>query len=269
LSTMQVPEVGKWMTIRAGIELGNITDVGCRRARNEDYYCYSESDDEDTFRRKGRLLIVADGVGSHAGGEVASQLAVESVRDCYLASRADLPAAAALAEAFEAAHFAIQDFAHQHQDLVGMATTCTAAALVGGHLSYAHVGDSRLYIVRRSQIAPLTEDHTIVNRLVKQGVLSLEAAATSPERGVLTAALGAGESVAIEVSETPIPLESGDTLLMCTDGLYDLVDDLELAAIVTASSPGAACRELVELAKSRGGFDNMTVQVLVLEKASA
>jgi protein phosphatase len=249
------------MKIRPGVELGNLTDVGCHRSHNEDYYCYAEPASDEEFGRKGRLIVIADGMGGHKGGQFASAIAVDTVRAAYLASDADAPDAA-LVEALQAAHQAIQDFAHEHPDLQGMGTTCIAAVLHGSALTYAHVGDSRLYLVRNAAITQLTQDQTVVNMLVQQGMLKAEEAANHPDRGVLTAAVGIGEGVAAEVPETPIALEPADILLLCTDGLHDLVGDQELAAAATANAPPAACKEVIELAKSRGGFDNITVQIL-------
>jgi protein phosphatase len=139
--------------------------------------------------------------------------------------------------------------------------------LRGADLTYAHVGDSRLYLVRNAAITQLTQDQTVVNLLIQQGLLKAEEAANHPDRGVLTAALGIGSGVAAEVPEAPIALQPGDILLWCTDGLHDLVGDEELAA-ATASPPPAACQALIELAKSRGGFDNITVQILQFEGTS-
>jgi len=252
------------MKLRPGIELGNLTDVGCHRSHNEDYYCYAEPVSNEEFSRKGRLIVIADGMGGHKGGQFASAIAVESVRAAYLDSDAD-SSEAALAEALQAAHQAIQEFAREHPELAGMGTTCIAVVVRGSQLTYAHIGDSRLYLVRNAAITQLTQDQTVVNQLVQQGLLKPEEAADHPDRGVLTAALGIGAGVAAEVPEAPVTLEPEDILLMCTDGLHDLVSDQELAAAATANPPAAACRALVDLAKSRGGFDNITVQILKFE----
>jgi protein phosphatase len=247
--------------VRPGIELANLTDAGCQRVDNEDYYCYAEPDSDVDFPRKGRLAVIADGMGGHRGGQVASGIAVESVRSAYLGGDANSPDES-LAEALHAAHLAIRDCAQQHPEFEGMGTTCIAAVLCGSQLHYIHVGDSRLYLLRNSSLTQLTEDHTVVNRLLQEGQLTPTEAAKHPERGVLTAALGARDTLFAEAPEAPIPLEPGDVLLMCTDGLHDLVEDHELAAIAGENSPSAACRLLIDLARSRGGFDNMTVQIL-------
>jgi serine/threonine protein phosphatase PrpC len=250
--------------VRPGIELGNLSDVGCQRDHNEDSYGYAEPEDEEIFRRKGRLVVIADGMGGRRGGEVASSMAVGTVCATYLASGAETPDEALVA-AFQAAHQSLQDFAREHPEVQGMGTTCIAAVLRDAELTWAHVGDSRLYLVRESAITQLTEDQTVVQRLLRQGLLAPEEAVNHPDRGVLTTALGASQVVEIEVPETPIALLPGDFLLFCTDGLHDLVQDDEMASAATADAPAAACQALVELAKSRGGFDNITIQILRFE----
>lgn len=249
------------LKIRDGIELGNLTDVGCHRSHNEDYYCYAEPESDAAFARKGRLLVIADGMGGHRGGAAASGIAVDTVRSAYLASDAETPAGA-LSIAVQEAHRAIQNFAREHPELEGMGTTCIAAVVKGAELTYAHVGDSRLFLVRGKDILQLTEDQTVVNRLIHQGMIAADEAAKHPDHSVLIAALGIGDAVIPEIPERPIPLAAGDILVLCTDGLHDLVDKPELAASVMTESPATACRNLIELAKSRGGHDNITVQIL-------
>lgn len=248
------------MLIRPGIELANLTDTGLHRAENEDYYCYAEPDDDADFARKGRLAVVADGMGGHEGGKIASTIAVESVRDVYLAEPGNDPAEA-LRVAFLKAHAAIQDYARQHPELEGMGTTCTAIVIIDGRLSFGHVGDSRLYLIRGLTISRVTQDHSQVGRLVEEGLLTLEEAAVHPQRNVLTAAMGVDPASA-DFSESPVPLEPGDILLICSDGLHGLVSDQEMLATAASETPAGACTELVRLAKERGGFDNITLQIL-------
>lgn len=248
------------MLIRPGIELANLTDVGCQRADNEDYYCYVEPDDDADFLRKGRLAVIADGMGGHQGGEVASTLAVETVRDAYLSHPSDDPREA-LRAAFQQAHAAIRDLAMRNPELQGMGTTCTAASLLDSQLWYGHIGDSRLYLVRGYRISQLTQDHSQVARMVRDGLITPEEASIHPQRNVLISAMGA-ESAASDFSDTPLPLEPDDILLICTDGLHGLVNDQELLAVAATRRPEEACKELVNMAKARGGFDNITLQIL-------
>ena len=255
------------MTVRPGIELANLTDPGCVRERNEDYYCYFEPDDDDAFRARGRLLVVADGMGGHEGGEIASGIAVEMVRQTWSSGAGD-PSELLIA-ALGKAHAAIQDYAREHPELAGMGTTCTAAALIGGLLYYGHVGDTRLYLIRGGAIRRVTHDHSLVQRLVDTGVITEAQAADHPDRNVLVAALGMSGAVSVDVPDAAIPLEPGDTLLICTDGLHGLVSEPELADAATRSEPRQACRQLVQMARDRGGPDNITLQIVRVDGAPA
>src|SRR5579862_334559 len=172
------------MTIRPGIELANLTDVGLNRVDNQDYYCYAEPEDDEQFLRKGRLVVVADGMGGQAGGQVASTIAVDNVRDVYLSHPSADPIEALMA-GFAAAHAAIHQYAGEHPELAGMGTTCTAMVLLDGELSFGHVGDSRLYLIRGSTISQLTADHSQVGRMVREGKITPEEAAAHPGRNVL------------------------------------------------------------------------------------
>jgi protein phosphatase len=250
------------MRIRPGIELASLSDVGCQRQNNEDRYSYWEPTSEKEFLRKGRLAMVADGMGGYEGGQEASRIAVETVEQVY-ASSLDNDPQSLLSAGFLAAHQRIQQQASKDPALHGMGTTCTAIALLENNLYYAHVGDSRLYMVRDGSISLLTRDHSYVSRLVEDGILSPEEAESHPQRHILTAALGSGAEVFPETPPKPIALEKDDVLILCTDGLWGVVGEGELRNAV-ASPPEQACKDLVALAKQRGGPDNITVQLLRL-----
>jgi len=250
------------MQIRPGIELASLSDVGCQRQNNEDRYSYWEPTSEDEFRRKGRLAMVADGMGGYEGGQEASRIAVETVEQVYSSTLHDDPQAL-LNAGFRTAHHRIQEQASKDPALRGMGTTCTAIALLENNLYYVHVGDSRLYIVRNGSISLLTRDHSYVSRLVEDGILSAEEAESHPQRHILTAALGSGAEVFPDTSLVPKPLGKGDVLILCTDGLWSVVSESDLKSAV-ASPPEQACKHLVALAKQRGGPDNITVQLLKL-----
>jgi PPM family protein phosphatase len=250
------------MVIRPDVELANLSDVGCVRSVNEDYFAYIEPEDQQEFDRRGRLFMIADGMGGHKGGQVASGLAVDAVRDRFLQTECE-DACAVLVESFQEAHRVIMEASQDSRELDGMGTTCCAAILKHGQLVFGSIGDSRLYLIRDGNVQPLTEDHTLVNEMMKQGVLSAEEARTHDQRNVLLAALGSESSrIAGEFASTPIPLRAGDTLLMCSDGLHGQVTDQEMGSVVDSQPLTDACRELVELAKQRGGPDNITVQLL-------
>lgn len=249
------------MEIRPGIELANLTDAGCERENNEDYFAYCEPETDQEFFRKGRLAIVADGMGGEEGGEIASRLATETIRREYLNSSESNPLDS-LVQSFQAAHYNISNVARQRPEVRSMGTTCTAVAINNGFAYFAHVGDSRLYLIRDSSILQLTHDHTAINRLLEDGVITPEEAQNHPQRHVLTAALGAKHEVQADIAQAPIPLELGDVLLLCTDGLWGLVSDSEILSVVRTRTPRDACKQLVQMAKDRGGPDNITIQIL-------
>jgi len=251
------------MRIRNDIAMASLTDVGCQRQDNQDYDLYWEPESPELFARKGRLAIVADGMGGHEGGQEASRIAAETVRDIYAAASEGGPQTW-LNAGFDAAHTRILQYATEHPELHGMGTTCTAAALVGGALYYAHVGDSRLYLVRKHQISRLTHDHSYVGRLVENGAITAEQAESHPQRHILTAALGAGASISPDYPLRQTWLEKGDQLVLCTDGLWGQVSEEEIRSAV-AAEPTIACNQLVTLAKERGGPDNITVQIIVVQ----
>ena len=256
------------MNIRPGIELANLTDVGCERADNEDNYCYAEPESDAELEKRGRLVVVADGMGGQEGGQVASRLAVDTVREVFLYGE-DSDPAAALMSAYQSAHAAIQEFAREHPELTGMGTTCTSAVLQDGRMTYGHVGDSRLYLMRNGEITRVTRDQSYVQQMVESGVISAEEAKTHPSRNILTSALGSESTVQADFAEAPIPLQESDILLLCTDGLHGLVSDEEMLAVSSQSAPREACKKLVEMAKERGGYDNITVQIVRIDGASA
>ncbi len=271
------------MKIRTGIEVSVQSDIGCVRQNNEDSFGYWEPEDDQQFLRKGRLAVVADGMGGYEGGQEASRLAVETLVAAYRDFAGDDPQAA-LVEALQTAHEEIREYSFAHPQLRGMGTTCTAAAIVGGALRraegnenengrekggqnndalyYVHVGDSRLYLIRGGQITRVTRDHSYVGRLVESGVISAEEAETHPQRNILTAALGTNPDLIMDSPAQPAPLRPEDVLLICSDGLWGQVRDSEILGAVENKSAEQAGRQLIELARLRGGPDNITVEIL-------
>jgi PPM family protein phosphatase len=253
------------MNVKPGVDVAGQSDVGCQRENNEDSYLYWEPVDDEEFKRKGRLAIIADGMGGHEGGSEASRLAVETVREVYdSAFQADPEAS--LIESFAAAHAKIREYADRYPAFHGMGTTCTALVLRGRQLYFAHVGDSRLYLVRNRIMQRLTRDHSYVGRLVESGLVRPEDAEKHPQRHILTAALGAGIEVSIDAAEPGLEVEQGDHLLLCTDGLWSVVRDEEIEAAVSGSAPAECCASLIRRARERGGPDNITLQVLRVEQ---
>jgi len=252
------------MQVRKGVAVAGISDVGCQRTNNEDSYAYWESASDSEYEQKGRLAVVADGMGGHEGGQEASSIAVQTIQQVY-AETPDSDPGSLMAEAFRAAHQRIHRYATEHPQLRGMGTTATAIVLLGKQLYFLHVGDSRLYLVRGGKASRLTHDHSYVSRLVEFGVITAEEAEFHPQRHILTTALGVGPEFSSDMPERPIALEPGDILLLCTDGLWGVVSDEELAQVVSENTPSQACRMLLDLAKKRGGPDNITLQVLRID----
>ncbi|MFS8636725.1 MAG: Stp1/IreP family PP2C-type Ser/Thr phosphatase [Gemmatimonadota bacterium] len=230
-----------------------ITDRGLRRPSNEDVF---------RVREDIGLFLVADGMGGHAAGDVASGIAAEVVeRETSRALEAGAaPSAKLLAEAVEAAHRAIVDRSEAEPALSGMGTTLTAALVEADAslLHLAHVGDSRAYLLRDGELRRLTRDHTWVQQQVDTGRLSEAEARIHPGANVLLRALG-GNAESVEVDTDQVPLSAGDLLLLCTDGLSGTVDDGDLLAILDRPLPlETIANQLVEAARLRGGPDNIT-----------
>ena len=251
------------MKVRTGIEVSVQSDIGCLRQNNEDSFGYWEPEDDQQFLRKGRLAVVADGMGGYEGGQEASRLAVETLVEVYRDFGGDDPQAA-LVEALQAAHEQIRQYSFAHPELRGMGTTCTAAAIVQDELYYVHVGDTRLYLIRDGQITRVTRDHSYVGRLVESGVISAEEAENHPQRNILTAALGTNPDLIMDSPAQPEPLRPDDVLLICSDGLWGQVRDSEILDAVENKNAEQAGRQLIELARERGGPDNITVEILRL-----
>ena len=248
------------MRIRPGVEIAALTDVGCQRENNEDSYGYWESDDDAVFSRLGRLAVVADGMGGHEGGQVASHIAVDAIQETY-SNASDADPQKALIAALQEAHHRIQRRANEDPELQGMGTTCTACAIVGSRAYFAHVGDSRLYLLRNGNLRVLSRDHSLVARLIETGVIRQEDAESHPQKHVLTAALGVADDVEPDFPAEPLSLEKSDVLLICTDGLWGQLSETELTYVLSSQAPANACESLVRLAKEHGGPDNVTLQI--------
>jgi protein phosphatase len=238
------------------------TDKGCVREINEDSGRFVRPSDAAQVVERGSLMIVADGMGGHSAGEVASQLAADVVSRLYY--EAEGTPAEALRHSVEEANRSIHAAAAADESKHGMGTTCTALALCGGHASAAHVGDSRLYMLRAGCLYQLSEDHSAVMEMVKLGLISKEEARTHEDKNVILRALGTSPEVEVSMIE-PFGLREGDRYLLCSDGLYDLVRDEEMTTLLNESEDiHAAGARLIELAKERGGHDNITVGIIAI-----
>jgi protein phosphatase len=252
-----VPDVR--LSLGVPLAVGLRTDVGRVRANNEDAAGVRWLDDGSL------LVIVADGMGGHEAGEVASNLAVEVIGQVVARGGTSRPQAT-LHEALVAANQAILDESRQ-AGRRGMGTTSIVAWVRGEEVHVGLVGDSRLYLVRGGRVAERTIDHTRVQSLLDRGAIRPEEARDHPESGMLTRALGHarmsnGKPLEPEVFAEPLELGPGDAVVLSTDGLHDLVDDWEIALTVAGETPERAAEALVELALDRGGHDNVTVAVV-------
>jgi protein phosphatase len=206
------------------------------------------------------LAVVADGVSGQAGGSTASQLAVESVFRDFHQPAGRLSLERRLARAAQRANIDVYDLAVTVTELRGMGTTLTALAIRGDALAAAHVGDSRLYLLRGENLVQLTKDHTVTGEKVRLGLLREARARHHPDRSTLTRCLGRELIVGLDrFTRKVVP---GDTFVLCTDGLYNALDESEIARIVSHHDASSACRELVDAANRAGAPDNVTVSVV-------
>ena len=239
------------------------TDVGLKRKENEDSYLVDESS---------RLFIVADGMGGHAAGDLASRVAVESICD-YMRENSAVPmkgtapfgfnpevseAANRVTNAILIANRKIRQIATQNEQAAGMGTTVVCAQLDGRVATIANVGDSRVYLFRQSGYRQISEDHSWVNEQLQKNLITAEDARVHPWRNVITRALGSRDEVEVDIFIER--LRSGDQLLLCTDGLSGMIDDISLFEILTDTSATQEekSERLIEEAKKAGGTDNIT-----------
>jgi protein phosphatase len=211
------------------------------------------------------LVLVADGMGGREGGETASGLASRHVSKAYYENGG--AADESLLAAFHKANDAIFEESQKDTRLSGMGTTCTAVAVVNGLAFAAHVGDSRIYLVRGGEAYRMTEDHSAPMQLVNRGIITLAEAAYHEDRNVILRALGTRAKIEVAQWKEPFPLLPGDRLVLCSDGLHGTVSDGEIARLSATGDVAAACAALIDLATRRECGDNVTAAVLYLGKA--
>jgi len=258
---------------RSAVEVAGKTDLGCVRTNNEDNFGYDW--------RYG-IYVVCDGMGGEAAGEVASKIAVDTLLEYFrqAAKQKQYPAgggafagvsgrASALANAVQLANQAIRSAAAQDPNRKGMGSTIVAVLVEGNLYSAAHVGDSRIYLIRQSGIQQLTEDHSLVAEQVRRGLMSVEEAERSEMQNVIIRALGTEDAVEPDLSD--LAAEPGDVLLLASDGLTRQVPDPTIRDIISqAPSLREACSRLIQAAKDTGGVDNITCLLLrFVEKSLA
>ncbi|HLI07951.1 MAG TPA: Stp1/IreP family PP2C-type Ser/Thr phosphatase [Ktedonobacteraceae bacterium] len=241
------------------LDVAQLTDVGRKREHNEDNMAYVIPKDAQVMARKGALFIVADGMGGHAAGEVASEIAVDTVSNAYYQDDNE-DVAVSLLQAIKRANALIHQRAAENMQRSGMGTTCVAAVLRGNMAYIANVGDSRAYFMRHGQVKQVSQDHSWVAEQVRAGLLTDDQARTHAQRNVITRCLGTQADVDVDVFTEE--LQEGDSLVLCTDGLSGLVSDDEIRRIVEQYVPQESVYHLIEQANNNGGPDNITAIVL-------
>jgi serine/threonine protein phosphatase PrpC len=243
------------------------SEIGHARENNEDKFDFYEPDEEPLLAARGSVYLVCDGMGGHNAGQIASELAAKQFLHAYyhLGGTAQEAARQAILQA----HHYIAEMASKVPSRYGMGTTLTALILKQDEGILAHVGDSRCYRLREGVFEQLSRDHTLVARLVEQGILTPEQAKYHPQRNVIRQAVGVADpSEPLEPDIETFPLQAGDLYLLCSDGLTDMVDDAEIEAVLREEPPTRAAWRLVDRALANGGRDNITVvlvRVVALE----
>ncbi len=241
------------------VDVAELTDIGRKRAVNQDNLGRRVPDDPDETARDGALFVVADGMGGHAAGEIASTVAVQTICTTYFET-ASGDVLQGLAQAIKRANEAILTIARESAEHAGMGTTLVAAVLCQGILYVANIGDSRAYLIRNGRMRQLTEDHSWVADQVRAGLLTEDQARNHTHRNVITRSLGTQPNVIADVFVEPA--REGDVVLLCSDGLHGYVDDAVIAEVVRSLSPTEAAQKLIALANEAGGPDNITVSIV-------
>ena len=239
-----------------------LSHPGLARSSNEDSVIYSVPEAGSAEAALGVLALIADGMGGHAHGEVASQMATQTVH--YLFYRRGQPVPAALVEGFAAANFAIYERSQTDPACSGMGTTCTAVAVRDDQIWLGHVGDSRAYLIRDGEIRLISKDDSLVAEMVRQGKLTAAEAQDFPDRHVLLRALGIASQVDPTIWQAPLQARDGDILVLCSDGLTDVVKDETIHQTAAVMAPYEACEALIQHALDAGGPDNVSVGVLAI-----
>jgi PPM family protein phosphatase len=235
------------------------TDPGLVRPLNEDTVVWITPQDQTIAESRGSIALVADGMGGHAAGEVASALAADVIRELYYDLDGAVPQV--LARAFAAANRAILDHAAEHPECKGMGTTCTALAFRDDQAWLAHIGDSRAYLLRDRTLTQLSEDQTLVAKMVSDGTMTQNEADQSPMHNVILQALGANPTIKPIIGTKGLSLELGDVLILCSDGVSNMVPDGKIADIASRMPPQEACDALIEAALAAGGHDNASLGI--------
>ncbi len=232
-----------------------ITDIGRKRKLNQDFIYFSE----EPIGNLPNVFIVADGMGGHNAGDFASRYAVETIVEEIAASFEKNPVAI-MSKAIEKANARTRQKAYEDMSLSGMGTTIVIATFIAGHLEVANVGDSRLYVVN-DKITQVTVDHSLVEEMIRMGGIDRESARNHPDKNIITRAIGARDNVEADFFE--LELKAGDYVLLCSDGLTNMVDDEAIKRILNSGgSLKDRAEELVRMANYNGGKDNISVIII-------
>jgi protein phosphatase len=253
-----------WVPPSLTVEVSGHTDKGRVRPGNEDAFAV-EPPTSARARARGTLLLVADGMGGHAAGEVASRLAIDTIPDAYYRARR-VPIQDAIVDAITRANSAIYESAESDPSRAGMGCTVVAVVVEGDSFTIGHVGDSRGYLIRNGRARQLTQDHSWVAMQVAEGVLTLEQAEHHPNRSLIMRALGRQSSVEVDIGHER--LQAGDVLLLCSDGLTGVVHDEEIAEYAGRHASSVLAERLIGLANQRGAPDNVTVVIAAIGPSS-
>ncbi|ADG67914.1 Phosphoprotein phosphatase [Planctopirus limnophila DSM 3776] len=245
------------MLFEQSVQFASLSDIGFRRQNNQDSFAVHICKDREDWVRRGHLFVVCDGMGGHAVGELASKLAVDTIPHAFQKSL-EQDVKTALLNAIVDGNRVINERGTQNREFERMGTTCTALTLGSTGVLIGHVGDSRAYRVRGSQIDQLTADHSLVWEMIQQRRVHPKDASSIVPKNIITRSLGVEPTVNVDM-EGPFPALSGDVYVLCSDGLTNLVSDQEIGVAVRELAPADACRFLVNLANLRGGIDNITV----------
>lgn len=254
------------LRVRTRVSVAAKTDMGRVRENNEDKHEFFIPSDDATLARRGMIFVVCDGMGGHAAGQCASELASKTFIDVYLNHPSADPIPA-LDSAVKAANRFVLDVARAVPSRRGMGTTLTALVLLGDQAYVAHVGDSRLYRLRDSKLEQQTLDHTWIDEAIRRGEVPKEAAETHPYKHVILRAIGTEESVDADIEARPF--KPGDVFLVCSDGLINHVTDPQIETMLNENGPSEACWKLVGKALMEGGSDNCTVIVVRIDGMDA
>lgn len=245
--------------MKVRVEIAVDTDVGRVRSENQDHYCVFDPEDPEQIRSKGSFVVVADGMGGHTGGTVASHTAIDAMYESFSTSQAE-SMHELVESAINSGNSAVRQKAQSNPQIKDMGTTCVCLQIRGKHVLIAHLGDSRCYMFRGNTAEIVTRDHTYLNELVDIGLLTAEQAEGHPDKNIITRCVGMSATLDIDYNRREA--QPGDIFAMCSDGLSNFVTTDEIFEEVKASSAEDACKNLIELANSRGGDDNITVAVV-------